>query len=413
MRSLAAVLAAATAATVAAGVVVAAPAQAATVRYAAPAGSGTACTAAAPCAVTQAVGAAASGDEVVLTPGSYNAMGPISSSASNLNVHGVAGQPRPVLNSAADSAVTLKGSGVRLSDVTIQHQGSLWALNVLAANVRVEHVEVRSSGLISCGIAFSGLLRDSVCVNTAAGGVALDDSWSADTGTLTVRNVTAVATGAGSYGIRAEAQDANTNLSLSGRSVIASGVAADVRAAANGDNRFALVTLATSNYRTTSTSGLAGITSSTANGNQRALPVFADTVTYHQATTSPTVNAGSRDASTGTTDIDGQPRVALRAIDIGADELVPDTAAPAATFGRTPGRRIAKRKATFTFAASEPSTFWCQLDQLRAVPCASPYVVQPKRHGKHTLSVIAVDAAGNVSPPATTTWKWKPKKRKR
>jgi hypothetical protein len=411
VRTLAAALAVATA--TAAGVVVAGPAEAATVRYAAPAGSGTACTAAAPCAVTQAVGGAASGDEVVLTPGSYNAMGPISSSASNLTVHGVPGQPRPVVNSAADSALTLKGSGVRLSDVTIQHQGSLWALNVLASNVRIEHVEVRSSGLISCGVAFSGLLRDSVCVNSAAGGVALDDSWSADNGTLTVRNVTAVATGAGSYGIRAEAQDANTTLGLNGRNVIASGQAADVRAAASGNNRIALVSLATSNFRTTSTAGLASITSPTTNGNQQALPVFADTVTYHQATTSPTVNAGSRDGSVGTTDIDGQPRVVLRAVDIGADELVPDTAVPAAAFTRTPKKKVTKRTARFAFAASEPASFWCQLDRLRAVPCSSPYAAKPKRRGKHTLTVVAVDGAGNVSAPLVSTWKWKPEQGKK
>jgi Ca2+-binding RTX toxin-like protein len=70
-------------------------------------------------------------------------------------------------------------------------------------------------------------------------------------------------------------------------------------------------------------------------------------------------------------------------------------------------------KAYFTFAASVASaTFECQVDAGAYKPCASPFKVRSKKlkKGKHTLTVRAVQPAGNADPtPSTFTFKVKPK----
>jgi Ca2+-binding RTX toxin-like protein len=66
-------------------------------------------------------------------------------------------------------------------------------------------------------------------------------------------------------------------------------------------------------------------------------------------------------------------------------------------------------QAFFTFAASVASaTFECQVDSGAQKPCASPLKVRTKKlkAGKHTLSVRAVQPAGNADPtPSTFTFK--------
>ena len=92
----------------------------------------------------------------------------------------------------------------------------------------------------------------------------------------------------------------------------------------------------------------------------------------------------------------------------GADTVAPDT-----TITAGPKKKQRKRKATFRFTSTEPgSSFQCKLDDRAFQPCTSPKRVRVKR-GKHTFSVRATDAAGNVdATPATRSWKVK-KKRKR
>lgn len=90
------------------------------------------------------------------------------------------------------------------------------------------------------------------------------------------------------------------------------------------------------------------------------------------------------------------------------DKTPPDT-----SIGKHPKRKSKKRKAKFTFSSSEPgSTFECSVDGASATSCASPFKVKFKR-GKHTFSVAAVDAAGNLdATPATGRWKVKRKRHK-
>jgi Ca2+-binding RTX toxin-like protein len=90
-----------------------------------------------------------------------------------------------------------------------------------------------------------------------------------------------------------------------------------------------------------------------------------------------------------------------------------NVALPAPETSRIDGaKKVTKgTKAFFTFAASVASaTFECQIDTRAYKPCASPYKVKTKklRTGKHTLSVRAVQPAGNAdSTPSTFRFKIK------
>ena len=86
--------------------------------------------------------------------------------------------------------------------------------------------------------------------------------------------------------------------------------------------------------------------------------------------------------------------------------LTKDTAPPNTRVTRRVVRSR-KREATFTFASTEPGgKFRCKLDRRRFVICSSPRTYRGLEPGKHTLAVIAVDAAGNEDPtPATAQLK--------
>ena len=392
----------------------ASPALAATVRYASPTGTSSqnCLSMAAACSIDKAINLAGSGNEVVITPGSYTTSTVLKSSAASLNVHGVLGQPRPVINTTADIGLQLFGSASKVSDLTIVGTGSQWGLNLFASGITVERVEVRTSAQIACGLGYSGTVRDSLCVTSSANGVALKDEWGMGggpllSGLLEVRNVTAIATGGSSYGIRAEAGDF-ANLDINARNVIASGTLADLGATktlvGGSDSDIALNT---SNYDVTAAVGTGvTITPAGTGTNQTAAPVYAETVSYHQGLHSPTIDAGSVDSKVGSIDLDGTLRRIGPAVDIGATEYVPDTTAPDVMFDRVPKPKINKRKVTFEFHASEVVTFVCTLDTKAPRVCTSPVKLKPRKRGKHTLTVVATDPSGNVDPtPSSYTWK--------
>ncbi|MDA8100501.1 MAG: hypothetical protein M0042_12865 [Nitrospiraceae bacterium] len=81
-----------------------------------------------------------------------------------------------------------------------------------------------------------------------------------------------------------------------------------------------------------------------------------------------------------------------------------DATPPNTTLTGAPELLTNSTSATFTFSASEPSTFECQIDFGAFLPCASgkTYTVAL---GDHTVSVRAVDLAHNPDPsPASHTW---------
>jgi hypothetical protein len=394
------------------------PAHAAVQRYASPTGSGTACTSAAPCSIVTAINQAPAATEVILTPGLYSPGTTIlSNGQSGIDVHGLAGRPRPIIVTSADYGLMLTGSGAKVSDLAINHTGAIYGLNVFSTGVLIDRVQVHSTGAIACTAGITGIARDLSCIDSAAGGIALDDSWGNNGRTrltLTLRNVTALATGAGSYGIRADASGSNTNLAISGRNVIASGTKADVRSTetpANDSTSESNVTLRYSNFNTIEEAGGGNASDVGSDTNQTAAPVFADPY-GHQAGNSPTLDQGSTDVFVGSYDYEGEPRKNGDAVDIGADERWPDTTPPDTRFGHTPKKKGHKRKAVFIFRASEPATFVCKLDTHGATPCTSPLTLRHLRYGKHTMTVYAVDASGNVDP-TPAVWQWRIKHRHR
>ena len=62
-------------------------------------------------------------------------------------------------------------------------------------------------------------------------------------------------------------------------------------------------------------------------------------------------------------------------------------------------------EALFTFSSNERVSFDCSLDGAAYTSCGSPVSYEDMDPGRHTFSVRATDAAGNVDrSPATTSW---------
>ena len=386
-------------------------------RYVSPTGVAGICSQAQPCSIITGVNGAGVADEVIVGPGTYAVVSQLQN-ANAISIHGIAGQPRPVINSSATTAFDIGGFGSTVTDLTLEHTGSGFGLFVGGNNARIERVQVRSSGVSpACHIGGSMTVRDSLCVSTGTGSQALaGDVNGGGTATMKVRNVTAVATAPGSVGMRLGA-GTNSTGSIDARNVIAMGTSADVQAVTSGPGATATVGLQSSNFDTPGTVGAgASVTAPGTGGNQSVAPVFADTTLYHQAAVSPTVDHGTLDADAGTSDLDGDPRVLGAAPDIGADELIPgpppDTTAPTTSIGKKPKRRTKKRRAKFTFSSDEAgSTFKCRLDRTEFETCSSPFKAKRLDKGLHRFTVRATDAAGNTDANGAT-YQWKVKKRR-
>ncbi|WP_408890221.1 Ig-like domain-containing protein [Myxococcus faecalis] len=111
---------------------------------------------------------------------------------------------------------------------------------------------------------------------------------------------------------------------------------------------------------------------------------------------------------------DGEHQLRVRAVDaVGNMDATPathtwtvDTTAPDTLIVSGPDSPTRAVEASFELAASEPgSTFECSVDGATYVACTSPALFEGFAEGEHTLTVRAVDAAGNVDPtPAEYTW---------
>jgi large repetitive protein len=82
----------------------------------------------------------------------------------------------------------------------------------------------------------------------------------------------------------------------------------------------------------------------------------------------------------------------------------PDVTAPRVTLTSVPDLETTATSAYFAFTAVEPATFRCSLDGAALATCTSPAVYSGLGEGEHTFTVVATDAAGNVSDPVTYTW---------
>ena len=81
-----------------------------------------------------------------------------------------------------------------------------------------------------------------------------------------------------------------------------------------------------------------------------------------------------------------------------------DDTAPTTTFTSTPVRS-ASRTATATFTTNDPgATTWCRLDANAAQQCSDAVTYTGLTDGSHTISVYAVDQAGNRGATVSTTF---------
>jgi len=92
----------------------------------------------------------------------------------------------------------------------------------------------------------------------------------------------------------------------------------------------------------------------------------------------------------------------------------PDTQAPDVRIGSGPSGKTKDTTPTFAFSSSDPTArFTCSVDDKPGTLCTSPFTTVKLKKGKHTFTVVARDAAGNASAPASQAFTVKKKKKRR
>ena len=72
--------------------------------------------------------------------------------------------------------------------------------------------------------------------------------------------------------------------------------------------------------------------------------------------------------------------------------------------GGVPKVPSSSRSASITFSAEGAASFKCSLDGATATTCTSPLSLSGLADGSHSISITAIDPAGNSSAAATSTW---------
>ena len=403
-------------AAIAAVSLVAPAAASADVRYASPAGDGNACSSGVPCSLQRAVEFAGSGDEVAVLSGTYtesdelDVTGPIV-------VHGIAGQPAPVVVSTAATAVDVSSPGAELRRMELVHFGSGDAL-LLDDGVASQIVARTTSSGFACQVR-GATLQQSLCSSTGAGGSGAGMTVTTGYEISNLRHVTAIGAGPGGRGLEVGGETGGI-ADLRGIDVIARASAVDIESRTDGAS-IASIGLDFSNYGSSSLVGTNAF--ATAPGiayNQTDTPVFADPEAgdFHEHPDSPTIDRGTGYAQLDDEDVDGEPRIQGYGIDIGADEFLvgpppSDTNPPDTRILKGPSRKTSHHHASFKFGTSEPAQaiFMCSVDGAPFKQCKSPHRVRVKR-GRHAFRVLSIDAAGNVDPtPALRAWRVRPERK--
>jgi hypothetical protein len=311
-----------------------APAAQAEQRYAAPAGEGVACTESQPCLLEEAVTKAKTGDEVIVTAGSYTLSKPLQTpiGVENLDVHGATGGTMPTIVASTPSAYALefRGAGGRLSYLAVEDTAPTFAWAVKCINGgQVERVRISATGNPSIGLLQGEgcVLRDSLVLATGSQAQAILATGGSGVHSGLARNVTAVGTGSASSGITSSYSGGEVfgSYTLDAKNLIASGEGWDLR---TGGGAFGVGHFQISNSNFETTNFMPGSTIS-GGANQSAPPLFVDPLggDHHVAAGSPTIDAGIVD-QLGPSDLDGSPRVQGSAPDIGAYEF-PSSSGPA------------------------------------------------------------------------------------
>jgi WD40 repeat protein len=440
------------------GVLLALPAIAsATTRYAAPGGTADDTVCVTPDAPKCSIGAAAGGpdvlaaDEAVILPGSYSdTAGDLNGDTGNPTdgvvqptagtVHGESGGVTPVITvNGLDSMFpnpygAFLLSATTLSDVEIfagASASSALSLGFGSPNSVVDRVIAHSSrdNAITCSQT-QGTIRNSVCLSGGSGGAALGAStFIGGTLTINVRNVTAISTGAGSFGafyfFATASPPVGPTITISAKSLIAQGTSQDIRVRGQATGTSVAMNLDHSDYDTAIDEDVSGGSASvtapgTGTGNITNVPMLAADG-YHEVGGSATINAGATDGLSGTNDLDGQARTIGSAPDIGADELAfPTTTAVSCTpnpllFGSgaaqcavTVSDTTSPPPVTFLsgvrLLSDRPGSFVANCETLfMATPtegtCSAPYT--PTAAGAHTITAIYPGDASHDSSQDT------------
>lgn len=280
-------------------------------RYAAPDGSGTACSASAPCALPTAVQQAVAHDTVFVGPGTYSGLR--DPDATNLaGIHLVGGHPRPLLRFDR-GGVTVGGGtpdeegvpgSVRHLDV---ETASEIAITLYDGEIEGVVARTASADTAACAIG-KGRVLESVCLADGGSGVRVF-AGDAVIGAVTALGATA--------GVTIDRPESGVTSHVAVVATIARATSGNDIDTNTHDADFGGNVLATASYSNFG-SGPAG------DGNQSAPPVFLDG--YHQAPSSPTIDAFPAPPDTES-DVDGDARTAGAMRDIGADEYHAPTAA--------------------------------------------------------------------------------------
>jgi hypothetical protein len=272
------------------------------------AGTG-ACGPASPCSLAYAIEGATAGDEVIVAPDTYQLAQSIVAPDA-IDLHGVAGKPRPrLIGSAATTALEFKAGG-SVKHLAIEATGSGQDALTLRDSLG-EDLLLRSATGDGAKVNGISVLRDSVVqtAGTGSGTAGLKVRHSADGGDVTLVNLTVTAPGADATGIRCELSTGQARVINS----IVRGGLGDIDATSNG----AICTARSSNFRPLLSPGVVA-----GSGNQQADPRFVNAGggDFRPLADSPTVDAGSADPQLGASDPAGCPRTLGAAPDIGAYE---------------------------------------------------------------------------------------------
>jgi hypothetical protein len=289
-------------------VVAVAPSAGAAQRYAAPNGLSTGqCPATAPCALDRAVNAAADGDEVIVTSGTYSLSKRLQPRG-ELDLHGDPNAAWPKIvgtGSLKEPILTLNGG--TLEHVWIHAAAKKEALVLQEGVVDGVRLESADGDAATVYASDATVIRNSVVVST--GPVDSAALWLRDgsgANRVEIRNVTAMATAGTANGIHCDVTHGGATIVNS----IARGSGFDLDFTQG-------CSVAYSNFRPAFSTGVVP-----GAANQSAAPVFADG-DYRPAAGSPTIDAGTLDALSSSPDPDGRPRSLGAAPDIGAYEYVP------------------------------------------------------------------------------------------
>ena len=394
-------------------------------RYSSPGGGeANPCAKAAPCSLGYAITAAAAGDEVVVTPGTYSVAKAIEATVP-LKIHGVAGESRPrIVAATGATAIRLLAVGTAVSDLTFEGtEAGSGVLEAAKAGDVLDHLEVRTSGKGTRGlVGVDGwTLTDSLVVADGDQAAAFYEIGF-EGGTSTMRNDTLIAAGEKSVGLAVLGYGKEPSV------VTATDVVVDASSASQSGTFFGAGAPVTFDHSDLHGKEEGEITSTNA---VTSPPLFVDAAggDFREAPDSPTIDSGINDPANGATDLDGNARslpgrlnctsVDPPAVtDIGAYEFVPivppcapqvvppsgkSTTSPAMPPETTLSKaKIRRHSATFTFSspAAAVKVFECKLDAKPWEACLSPHSYGHLNPGRHAFRVRAQDAAGEDPTPA-------------